>query len=109
MADIACVDHEVRLRGRGFDTVYRFLQRPKYIRIGRLVEADMAIGNLHEGESARRGLRLGFAKKAERFWHTPLYRPKHACAHPHHTFEHATAVYAAILVVKHVLSSLKPC
>jgi hypothetical protein len=57
---------------------------------GRLVEADVAVANLKEGE----GWSLGgehLLEQAQGFRHAAGYGPQHAGASPHHAFERASA------------------
>ena len=57
MGDVARMKHERRLVGKRFDLGDRLLQRAQRVRIGGLVEANVTVGNLQEGEPALRSLR----------------------------------------------------
>ena len=64
MRDVAGVDHEGRLRRELADLADRFLQGAEGVGVGRLVEADMAVADLQEGEAGRLG-RLRVAEQAQ--------------------------------------------
>ena len=66
MADVAGVNHERRLYRHRLDPVDRLLQRAARVRIGRLVEADMAVADLQEGEAGGLGRQRGFDQPSER-------------------------------------------
>ena len=51
MADVAGMDHEGRLVRQRIDLGDGLFERAERIRIGRLVEADMAVADLQEGEA----------------------------------------------------------
>src|SRR6266851_5710636 len=51
MRDVAGMDHEGRLLRHRVDLVDGFFQRAKRVRIGRLVEADMAVADLQEAHA----------------------------------------------------------
>ena len=53
VADVAGVDVEGRLLRHGLDRGDGLLQRPERVGIGGLVEADMAVAELQEGEALR--------------------------------------------------------
>ena len=55
MADVAGVDQERGRRWQRIDARHGFLQRSDDVLIGRLVEADMAVADLHEAEAVVRG------------------------------------------------------
>ncbi len=55
MADVAGVDHEGRLDRHRLDLADRLFKRAERIRVGRLVEADMAVADLQEGQAGRLG------------------------------------------------------
>ena len=64
VSDVAGMDHEGGLGRHGFDLGDGLAQRAERIRVGRLVEADMAVADLEEGEGGRfRGERI--AEQAE--------------------------------------------
>ena len=50
MGDVAGVDHEGGLRRHRFDLGDGFAQRAERVGVGRLVEADVAVADLKEGE-----------------------------------------------------------
>jgi len=52
MGDIARMDHEgrARLHCQFLDLADGFAQRAERVRVGRFVEADMAVADLQEGE-----------------------------------------------------------
>ena len=105
MGDVAGVDHEARSRRQRADLVDRLLQRAEGVRIGRLVEANMTVADLQEGEGGGARLR-GFciAEQIERFRHAARNSPEHAGAGPDHAFE-CVASIDAVLLVSHVLCS----
>ena len=53
MADIAGVDHERRLDRHRVDPANRLFERATGVGIGRLVEADVAVADLQECQTAR--------------------------------------------------------
>src|ERR1700730_10163362 len=108
MGDVAGVDHEGGLDRKSVYLGDRFLQGPERIRIGRLVETDVAIRNLQEAEAGGRlfgRLRRSNAEELRRFGHAATDRPDDARAGPDHAFERAAPVDScALLVVRHVWS-----
>ena len=105
MGDVAGVDHEGRLLRQRADLGDRLLKRRQRVRVGRLVEADMAVADLQEGEGGGfRRLRL--AEQAERFRHAAGDCPQNAGARPDHAFEGVAAADAfglAIVVSAHAI------
>jgi hypothetical protein len=63
MGDVAGVDHEGRLHRHRLDLVDRLLERAERVRIGRLVEADMAVADLQEGQAGGLASRLRLADR----------------------------------------------
>src|SRR4029077_13796868 len=90
MRDIAGVNDERRLGRHCLHLTDRLAQRAQRIRIGRLVEADVAVAHLQEGESGRLcGRRL--TDQAHGVRNTPADGPKYAGSRPKHAFEHFAA------------------
>src|SRR3984893_10871616 len=108
MGDVAGVDHEGGLDRKAVHLIDRFLQGPKRIGIGRLVETYMAIRNLQEAE-ARGGffcrLSRAHAEKLRGFGDASSDGPDDAGPGPDHAFERAAPVDpCALLVVRHFWS-----
>jgi hypothetical protein len=80
MAYVAGVNHERRLYRQSTDFADRLLERADRIRIGRLVETDMAVADLKESERGGRCHRL--AGKPERFRDAAFDRPEDAGSSP---------------------------
>jgi hypothetical protein len=86
--------------------VDRFLERADRVRIGRLVEADMAVADLQEGQPFRFG-RLCRADKAQRARHAARNGPEHAGAGPGHAFKDAAAAHPAPVIMVVVIAHEK--
>src|SRR5262249_17904314 len=108
MADVAGVDHEGRLLGQRIDLADGLFQRAERVGIGGLVEADMAVADLQEGETmAVRSLRL--AHNPERVRYAAGDGPQHAGATPGHAFQDFAPVDAVSLVeFTHLRISFQP-
>ena len=76
------------LRGIALIAPDRLLERALGIRIGGLVEADMAVADLQEGEAVAASCGLRLSDQAERARHAAGDRPEHAGAGPGHAFEY---------------------
>jgi len=85
------------------DLVDRFLERADGVRIGRLVEADMAVADLQEGEPFRFG-RLRRTDQSQRARHAARNGPEHAGAGPGHAFKDAAAAYSVPVIVVVVIA-----
>ena len=97
MADVAGMKHERRLCRHGVDLADRLFQRAARIGIGRLVETDMAIGDLQEGQSAHFFRRRPF-NQAGGARHPGGDRPQNPGADPGHAFQHFPPVQPVALV-----------
>ncbi len=84
MRDVAGVQHEGGLLRHRLDLADRLFQRRARVGVGGLGEADVAVGDLHEGEAAL--LRLRLADQA-RGRHAAAHRPNDAAARPNHAFQ----------------------
>ena len=86
--------------GRRVDLVDRQLQRPGDVLVGRLVEADVAVADLHEAEACcQRGLRyrcVGGGGKESGRGHAARHRPQKAGARPGHAAEKISPVDAVV-------------
>src|ERR1700692_2704232 len=91
------MDHEGWLGRQRDDLAHGLLQRAERIRIGWLVEADMAVANLQEGQ-AFRFLRRGLAHDAQRVRDAAGNGPEHPGADPGHAFENFAPIYAVITI-----------
>src|SRR5215831_19656185 len=89
MGDVAGVNHEGGLCLECTHLGDRFLERAEHIRIGRLVEADMAVRNLDKGKARRGCLRLADDLCC---WNASRQRPHESGPAPHHAFERLPAV-----------------
>src|SRR5262249_4396655 len=91
MGDVAGVDHKVGLGRYSLDLGDRDTQRPERIWVSGLVEADMTVADLEEGESrsfSGKGVaEEAVAEKAQGFRHAARQSPQHAGAGPDHAFE----------------------
>ena len=98
MRDVAGVDHERWLGRHRLDLVDGLFQRADRIRIGRFVEADMAVADLQERHAGMvRGLRR--PHQPHRARHAARNGPEYARACPGHAFQHAAAADAVIVVI----------
>src|SRR6202040_3620242 len=86
MRDIAGMNDECWLRRERADLLDGFLERADGIRIGGLVEADMAVADLQEREPARRRS-LRFADDADGARYPARHGPQHARSRPGHAFQ----------------------
>src|SRR5664280_797800 len=112
--DVAGVDHEGRLCRNSFDAGDRPFQRALGIRVGRLVEAHMAVADLQKRQAQSSG-RFGVGghgfrsvsliDQAERMRHPAADGPQHPGAGPGHAFQHLAAA-GAVIVVCHRRSPL---
>ena len=96
VADVAGMDDEGGLAGHRRDLVDRRVERCARVRIGGLLEADVAVGNLDEGKAALRRFRR--ADQARRR-HAAGDRPDHAGPGPQHAFQGLPAVVLAFMIV----------
>src|SRR5260221_8946081 len=90
MADIAGMDQESRLGRQLADPPERGRQGLVRMRIGILVEADMGIADLDEGEASH-ARRLGVAHQ-DRARHAPAHGPQHTGPGPGHAFQKPATV-----------------
>jgi hypothetical protein len=85
LTKIAGVDDEVRFVGHGVDLVDCDLERSRNVWIGRLVEADVAVADLHKGEvRAFADIFAGVFGEYARCGNATAHRPDQACARPCH-------------------------
>src|SRR4051794_4430908 len=98
MRDVAGVDHERWLFRHRVDLVDGFLQRADRIRIGRLVEADMAVADLQERHAGGLGGQRR-VDNAERARHAAGDGPEHAGAGPGHAFQDLASADTVPVVV----------
>ena len=101
MADVAGVQHELGRNGQRVDLVHGGLQRGGDIGIGRLVEAHVAVADLHKTEVAL-GCLTGMRRIAEAvgLQHSALQHAERSRAGPGHAFQEAAAVDSVVVVVK---------
>src|SRR5215471_14741794 len=109
MGDIAGMNDEGWLHAKGLDLADCFLERTEGIGVGWLVEPDMAVADLQEGQPARFGSRR-LADNAHRTRHTACNGPQHAGTGPGLAFQDLAPADAAPIVVlrSHRQSPLKP-
>ena len=98
MRDVAGMDHHRRLFLQLGDAVKRRLQGGVRVGVGLLVEADMAVADLDEGEpvARRRSECLAQSQSAR---NPARDRPDDAGTGPSHAFEETAAVNAVFIVV----------
>jgi hypothetical protein len=97
MRDIAGVNQKSGFYRQRADLVDRFLQSADRVRVSWLVEPDMAVADLQEGEPARaRG--LCFADDSKRVWYPARDGPQHARARPSHAFQDLAPADAVIVM-----------
>src|ERR1700722_1009028 len=89
MRDVASVNDERRFVFDTHDVVQRLLERPGDVGIDWLVESQMAVAHLGEGETRFR--RLGLADHMGP-GNSAGDRPKHCTTGPGHTFQKSAAV-----------------
>ena len=97
------MDQEGGLVRHRQNLVDRSAQGRAGVRIGGLLEADVAVGNLDKGKASLR--RFGRADEA-RGRHAARDRPDDARPRPQHAFQGLPAVKAAVAIVNHLVS---PC
>src|SRR5581483_8818790 len=97
VADVAGVDHERRLGRQRVHPGDGLFQRAERVRIGGLVEADMAVADLQERQPLG-FLGLRFAHDAERMRNAAGNSPQHAGSDPGHAFQHFAPVDAVVAV-----------
>src|SRR5262245_9678825 len=108
MRDVAGVNHEGGFDGERLDLPDRFIERTEHIRIGRLVETDMAVADLQEGQRGCR-LRPGLTDDAERARHAAHNRPQHTGSGPGHAFEYLASIDTRAVAVVIECHRLTPC
>src|SRR5258707_7044506 len=102
---VARMDHECGLLRQSIHFGDGFFQRRERVRVWRLFEADVAVGDLQEGESTRcLGLCLGDPEQ-RRPWHAASDRPQHSGARPDHAFQRIAAVDVVPFGFRHPVSS----
>ena len=94
--------------GSVLDLVDGFLERADGVRIGGLVEADMAVADLQEREPARRRS-LRFADDAHGTRHPARHGPQHASSGPGHAFEDFAPADAVIATSQSPISGSTIC
>src|SRR5690348_5886155 len=101
MADVACVQNEYRGDGQPVDFFNGRLQRGGDVGIRGLVEAHVAIADLHEAEISGGFLSADARKVAEavRIQHAAFDYAESAGAGPSHAFEKTAAVDTVVIVV----------
>ena len=99
MRDVTGMDQEGWLCRQSANLADRLFERAGCVRIGWLIEADMAVADLEEGKASR-VLRERLADETKRFRNAATNRPKDAGAGPDHAFEDCAAVEAIALLVR---------
>src|ERR1700676_3301270 len=90
MCNVAGVNDEGRLHRHSLHLGDGLTQRAQRIRIGRFVEADVAVAHLQEGESgALRG--SGFTDQSHGMRNATTDGPKYPGSRPDHAFQHFAA------------------
>src|SRR5215813_6497768 len=109
MGDIAGMNGEGWLHAERLDLADRFLERAEGVGIGRLVEPDVAVADLQEGQPARFGSSR-LADNAHRARDPAGDGPQDAGTGPGHAFENFAPADAALVAVirSHRQSPLKP-
>jgi hypothetical protein len=91
MGDVAGVDHKGGLGRHSLDLGDRVTQRAERIWVSGLVETDVTVADLEEGESrsfSGKGVaEEAVAEKAQGFRHAARQSPQHASAGPDYAFE----------------------
>ncbi len=90
MREVAGVNEKLRLLGQRVDLVDGGLQRAGNVRIGRLVEADVAVADLDKREVVFRWFRVG--SQQFRGGHASGDRPDDTGSGPRHALQKASAV-----------------
>src|SRR5579864_2030019 len=99
MAQIAGVNHEIGSLGQSVDLVDRYLQGRSNIRICRLIETNVAIADLNEGEvPAHRFLLRAFGEHL-RYGDSSAQGPNQARSRPRHTLQKTAAVNSVIVEI----------
>ena len=97
MRDVAGVNHEGRLLRQRSGLGDRFFERGQRIRIRRLLEADMAVGNLQERKAARRLGVGGRYPEHRRSRDAARHRPQQSGPGPDHALQRAAPVDTALV------------
>src|SRR5271166_1918123 len=95
MRNVSGVDHEGGLGWKRFDLRERLFEGADHIGISRLVEADMAVADLHETELARLGGQRS-VDDPEGARDASGYGPQHPGAGPSHAFQDFSPAQAGI-------------
>src|SRR5262245_13124443 len=96
MGDIAGVNDEGWLDRKRSDLVQRFVERADSVRVRRLVESEMAVADLKEGQPTRFGGPC-LADNAHRARDAAGDGPQNAGASPGHAFENFAPADAALV------------
>src|SRR5262249_30569927 len=107
MRDVPGVNHEGRFCRQRFDLGDGLFERTDHIGIGRLVEPDMAVTDLQEGELARLGCQCPI-DNPERKWHAARDRPQHPSTRPGHALQHFSPAHIDIVVAFHEIAHGRP-
>jgi len=97
MGDITRMNDEGWLH-RGLDLIDRFLERAEGVGVGRLIEPDMAVADLQEGQSTRFGSRR-LADNPHRMRHAACDCPQDASTGPGHAFQDLAPADAVPVIV----------
>src|SRR5258705_12160517 len=82
-----------------------FFQRSERVWVWRLFEADVAVGDLQEGESTRCLCHCLRDPEHRRPWDASYHRPQHSSARPDHAFQRTAAVDVILFVFRHLFLS----
>lgn len=100
VGEIAGVENEIRRRRQRVDLGHRFLQGAEHILVCFLVEPNVAVADLHEGEISADLRRLGAAwPQNSRDDEAAARGPEHARSGPGHAFQKAAPVDAVMVVI----------
>ena len=100
MGDVAGMEHKRRLLRKRLDAVDGLSERIDGVRIGGLVKAHVAVGDLQkcESRSGHLGCRRA-VEQPERLRHAGAHRPQNTGSSPNHAFEGMPAADAAVVMI----------
>ena len=98
------MNDEIRLVGHRVNFVDCRLQRGSDVRIGRLIETDVAVADLHKAEvPAFAGTSISSLGECPRHWNATAHGPDQPCTRPCHALQEPAAVDAVIVEVLQLL------
>src|ERR1700730_12104022 len=97
MADVARVQQEFRRLCQPIDFVHGRLQGPNHVRIGWLVEAQVAVADLYEAEVYAVYMSIHALGEGTRHWNATAHRPHQSRTRPRHALQETAPVDAIVV------------